>query len=448
MSYMEEAYRNIVRNNPEEPEYHRAVWEVLASARPVIEENEKRFREAAVLERLAEPERSISFRVPWVDDRGVLHVNKGWRVQFSSAIGPYKGGLRFKATVNQMNLKQAAFEQVFKNALTGFPIGGAKGGSDFDRSGKSEREIMAFCQSFMQELNKYTGESIDIPSADFGAGVVEIGYLFGGYKRLAGTHEGAITGKGLSFGGTHIRPQATGYGLAYILESMLHHVGIGLEGKRVVISGSGKVAIHTADKLTQLGARVVALSDSDGFIYDKNGVQLNVVRQIKQEVREGFWGRLKEYEDLVPGSVYSEGRGIWSVPCDIALPCAAEGELDLEAVKALAGNGCMAIAEGAIQPLTYEAQASLPRYGILYLPGKAANIGGVVMSTLELAQNSVKQTWSAAEADAKLRWSMERIFANLAEAAERYGAAGDYLAGANIYAFEKVTDAIWTQGYI
>ena len=448
MTYMEEAYKNVVKNNPGEPEYHQAVLEVLSSARLVIDANEKRFREAAVLERLAEPERSISFRVPWVDDRGQLQINKGWRIQFSSAVGPYKGGLRFRDTVNQSNLKQAAFEQVLKNALTGLPIGGAKGGSNFDRRGKSEREIMAFCQSFMQELHKYTGENIDIPTADFGAGVVEIGYLYGAYKRLTGAHEGAITGKGMSFGGTFVRPQATGYGLIYGLEAMLRHAGIDLEGKQVVISGSGKVALHAADKLMQLGAKVVALSDSDGFIYDKAGIRLDVVREIKQEIREGFWGRLTEYEKMVPGSVYTEGHGIWSVPCDIALPCAAKHEMSGEDVKMLADNGCIAVAEGAIDPLTFTARNLLPGYGILYMPGKAANIGGVVMSTLEMVQNGLKETWPFDEADAKLQQMMEKVFKNCADAAERYGVSGDYLAGANIYAFEKVTDAIWTQGYI
>lgn len=448
MTYMEEAYKNVVRDNPGEPEYHRAVLEVFSSARLVIDANEKRFREAAVLERLAEPERSISFRVPWVDDRGQLQINKGWRIQFSSAIGPYKGGLRFRDTVNQSNLKQAAFEQVLKNALTGLPIGGAKGGSNFDRRGKSEREIMAFCQSFMQELYKHTGERIDIPSADFGAGVVEIGYLYGEYKRLTSAHEGAITGKDISFGGTFVRPQATGYGLVYSLEAMLHHAGIELKGKRVVISGSGKVAIHAADKLTKLGAEVVALSDSDGFVYDKEGIRLDVVRGIKQEVREGFYGRLKEYEDLVPGSIYREGHGIWSVPCDIALPCAAQHEMNSEDVKTLAANGCIAVAEGAIDPLTFSARNLLPGCGILYMPGKAANIGGVVMSTLELAQNSIKHTWPFEEADAELQRIMGQIFKNCADAAKRYGVEGDYLAGANIAAFEKVTEAIWTQGYI
>lgn len=456
MSYLEEAYQRMVENNPEEPEFHRAVWEVFSSARPVIEKKEKQFREGAVLERLAEPERSILFRVPWVDDQGMVRINHGWRIQFSSAIGPYKGGIRFRDTVNAVNLKQAAFEQTLKNALTDLPIGGAKGGSDFDRRGKSDREIRAFCQSFMQEFFKHTGESIDIPTADFGAGEVEIGYLYGEYKRLTGAHEGAITGKGISFGGTFVRTQACGYGVVYSLEAMLRHAGMKLKGKRVVISGSGKVALHAADKLVGLGAKVVALSDSDGFIYDPRGLCLDRIHEIKQEVREGFWGRLSEYAALVPGSVYKEGHGIWGIPCEIALPCAVRHEIGESDLDKLMKNGCLALAEGALEPLTPRAQAILAKQQkmldedsrILYLPGKIAGIGGVVMSTLELAQNTIKHTWSFEEADAELNRRMHQIFFNCAETAARYQKNGDYLAGANLFAFEKLTEAIERQGYI
>lgn len=454
MGYLEDAYQRIMENHPGEPEFGRTVWEVFSSARPVIEKNEKWFREAAVLERLAEPERSIFFRVPWVDDTGRLQINRGWRIQFSSAVGPYKGGIRFRDTVNASNLKQAAFEQVLKNALTGLPIGGAKGGSDFDRRGKSEREIMAFCHSFMQELHKYTGESIDILTADFGAGAAEVGYLYGAYKRLTGAHEGAMTGKGLSFGGTLVRPQACGYGVVYSLEAMLRQNGLELEGKRAVISGSGKVALHAAEKLEALGARVVALSDSDGFIYDDHGIRLDVVRSIKQEIREGFWGRLKDYEKLVSGSVYTEGHGIWTIPCDLALPCAVSREIDENEVRLLMKHGSLAIAEGALDPLTLRAQQLLFKQSqnagnpLLYMPGKAANIGGVVMSTLEMVQNRGKHTWSFAEAEEALKRGMNRVVLNCAQAAASYGKTGDYLAGANIYAFEKVTEAIWRQGYI
>lgn len=456
MSYVEEAYQRIRENHPGEPEFQRAVWEVFSSARPVIEKKEAWFREAAVLERLAEPERSIFFRVPWVDDKGKLRLNRGWRIQFSSALGPYKGGIRFRDTVNAVNLKQAAFEQTFKNALSDLPIGGAKGGSDFDRRGKSEREIMAFCESFMQELFKHTGERIDIPTADFGAGAAEIGYLYGEYKRLSGAHEGALTGKGVSFGGTFVRQQACGYGLVYSLEAMLCHAGMDLKGKRVVISGSGKAALHAADKLSELGAKVVALSDSDGFIYDARGIRLDLVHEIKREIREGFWGRLSEYAALVPGSVYKEGHGIWNIPCEIALPCAVKHEIGESDLETLIKNGCLALAEGSLEPLTMRAQAILAKQQkllredsrMMYLPGKISGIGGVVMSTLELVQNRLKQTWSFEEADEELKQRMRRIVLNCAETAMRYQKNGDYLAGANLFAFEKLTEAIERQGYI
>ena len=456
MSYMEEIYQKAVRNHPEEAEYHRAVAEVFTSVRPVVDLHEKRFREAALLERLAEPERSISFRVPWVDDSGQVRVNRGWRIQFSSALGPYKGGLRFNLSVNQGNLKQAAFEQTLKNALTGFHVGGAKGGSDFDRRGKSDREVMAFCQSFMRELYRHTGKTGDILTADFGAGIAEIGYLFGEYRKLTGAHNGAITGKGLSFGGIRVRPQAAGYGLVYILEAMLRQSGMGLEGKTAVVSGSGKMAIHAAEKLMQLGAKVVALSDENGFLYDENGIRLDVVRRIKMVVRESFTGSIRGYTAEVPGSVYitssaffcTEKNRIWSIPCDIALPCAGRGEMCAGDVKLLAANGCIAVAEGAINPLTDGATDRMKKSGILYMPGKAANIGGVVVSNLEMCQNKGKRIWSLDVADTELHRTMGIVFRECAEAAERYGMPGDYLAGANITAFEKVAEAMLSQGCV
>jgi glutamate dehydrogenase (NADP+) len=396
------------------------------------------------LERIVEPERIISFRVPWVDDQGNVQVNKGYRVQFNSAIGPYKGGLRLHPSVNQGILKFLGFEQVFKNSLTGLPIGGGKGGSNFDPKGKSDREVMAFCQSFMTELSKYIGADQDVPAGDIGVGAREIGFLYGQYKRLTGLYEGVLTGKGLNYGGSLVRTQATGYGLVYILDEMLKHNGKDLKGKSVVISGSGNVAIYAAEKAEQLGAVVVALSDSSGYIYDKDGINLDLVKEIK-EVRRG---RIKEYTDVVKTAVFTEGKGIWTIPCDIALPCATQNELDLEDAKTLKKNGCFAVAEGANMPSTREATDFFLENEMYFMPGKAANAGGVATSALEMSQNSQRLSWTFEEVDEKLHQIMVNIYQKAADAAERYGVKGNYVAGANIAGFEKVVDAMMAQGIV
>ncbi|NBH35959.1 NADP-specific glutamate dehydrogenase [Clostridiaceae bacterium] len=444
MSYVDEIYAKVVEQNPGEAEFHQAVKEVLDSLKLVIDANEEKYRKMALLERMVEPERIISFRVPWVDDKGQVQVNKGYRVQFNSAIGPYKGGLRLHPSVNQGILKFLGFEQVFKNSLTGLPIGGGKGGSNFDPKGKSDREVMAFCQSFMTELSKYIGADQDVPAGDIGVGAREIGFLYGQYKRLTGLYEGVLTGKGLNYGGSLVRTQATGYGLVYILDEMLKKNGKELAGKTVVISGSGNVAIYATEKAQQLGAKVVALSDSNGYIYDSNGIQLDVVKEIK-EVRRG---RIKEYVDAVPSAVYTEGKGIWTVACDIALPCATQNELNLEDAKALKENGCFAVAEGANMPSTREATDFFLENGMLFMPGKAANAGGVATSALEMSQNSQRLSWTFEEVDAKLKDIMVNIFAKADDAAKRYGVAGNYVAGANIAGFEKVVDAMTAQGVV
>lgn len=444
MSYVDEIYTRVVEQNPGEPEFHQAVKEVLDSLRLVIDANEETYRNAALLERLVEPERIISFRIPWVDDAGKVQVNKGYRVQFNSAIGPYKGGLRLHPSVNQSILKFLGFEQVFKNSLTGLPIGGGKGGSNFDPKGKSNREVMAFCQSFMTELSKYIGADQDVPAGDIGVGGREIGYLYGQYKRMTGLYEGVLTGKGLTYGGSLARTQATGYGLVYILDEMLNHNGKELAGKTVVISGSGNVAIYATEKAQQLGAKVVALSDSNGYIYDKDGIKLDIVKQIK-EVRRG---RIKEYVKEVPTAVYTEGKGIWTVPCDIALPCATQNELNLEDAKALKSNGCFAVAEGANMPSTREATDFFLENGMLFMPGKAANAGGVATSALEMSQNSQRLSWTFEEVDAKLKDIMVNIYAKTADAAKRYGVEGNYVVGANIAGFEKVAEAMMAQGVV
>ena len=444
MSYTEEIYARVVEQNPGEVEFHQAVKEVLDSLKVVIDANEEKYRSLGLLERLVEPERIISFKVPWVDDEGKVQVNKGYRVQFNSAIGPYKGGLRFHPSVNQSILKFLGFEQIFKNSLTGLPIGGGKGGSNFDPKGKSDREVMAFCQSFMTELSKYIGADQDVPAGDIGVGAREIGYLYGQYKRLTGLYEGVLTGKGLSYGGSLIRTQATGYGLIYMLEEMVAAKGESLKGKTVIVTGSGNVAIYAVEKVTQLGAKVVAMNDSNGYIYDANGINLDVVKDIK-EVRRG---RIKEYADLVPGSVYTEGKGIWNIACDIYLPCATQNELDLEAVKVLKANGCEIIAEGANMPTTREATDYILENGILFMPGKAANAGGVATSALEMSQNSMRYSWTAEEVDAKLKGIMKEIYAKVSDAAARYGLKGNYVAGANIAGFEKVVDAMMAQGIV
>ena len=444
MSYVDEIYERVVSQNPGEPEFHQAVKEVLDSLRLVIDANEEKYRKAGILERFVEPERIISFRVPWVDDNGKVQVNKGYRVQFNSAIGSYKGGLRFHPSVNQSILKFLGFEQTLKNSLTGLPMGGGKGGSNFDPKGKSDREVMAFCQSFMTELYRHIGKDTDIPAGDIGVGGREVGYLFGQYKRITGLYEGVLTGKGLTFGGSLARTQATGYGLVYILDEMLKHNGKELAGKTVLVSGSGNVAIYATEKAQQLGAKVVALSDSNGYIYDKDGIQLDVVKEIK-EVRRG---RIKDYVDAVPTAVYTEGKGIWTIPCDIALPCATQNELNLEDARTLLANGCFAVAEGANMPSTLEATELFVEKKILFMPGKAANAGGVATSGLEQSQNALRMSWSFEEVDEKLHTIMVNIFAKAADAAERYGVAGNYVAGANIAGFEKVVEAMLGQGIV
>lgn len=444
MSYVDEVYERVVSQNPGEKEFHQAVKEVLDSLKLVIDANEEKYRKQAILERLVEPERIISFRVPWVDDNGQVQVNKAYRVQFNGAIGPYKGGLRLHPSVNQGILKFLGFEQVFKNSLTGLPIGGGKGGSNFDPKGKSDREVMAFCQSFMTELYKYIGADQDVPAGDIGVGAREIGYLYGQYKRLTGLYEGVLTGKGLTYGGSLARTQATGYGLIYILAEMLKHNNNELAGKNVVISGSGNVAIYATEKAQQLGANVIALSDSNGYIYDKDGIKLDVVKAIK----EGRRGRIKEYVEEVPTAVYTEGKGIWTIPCDIALPCATQNELNLEDAKALKANGCFAVAEGANMPSTREATDFFLESGMMFMPGKAANAGGVATSALEMSQNSQRLSWTFEEVDAKLQKIMVDIYAKASSAAEKYGVKGNYVAGANIAGFEKVVEAMMAQGVV
>ena len=399
MSYVDEVYESVVAKNPGETEFHQAVKEVLDSLKLVIEANEEKYRREAILERLVEPDRIITFRVPWVDDKGQAQVNRGYRVQFNGVIGPYKGGLRLHPSVNQSILKFLGFEQVFKNSLTGLPIGGGKGGSDFDPKGKSDREVMAFCQSFMTELYKYIGADQDVPAGDIGVGAREIGYLYGQYKKITNQYEGVLTGKGLSYGGSLARKEATGYGLVYMVNEMLKHEGKELSDKTVIISGSGNVAIYATEKAQQLGVKVVALSDSNGYVYDKDGIKLDIVKEIK-EVRRG---RIKEYADAVSTAVYTEGKGIWTIPCDIALPCATQNELNLEDAKTLKANGCMLVAEGANMPSTREATDYYLESGILFMPGKAANAGGVATSALEMTQNSERLSWSFEEVDEKLQ---------------------------------------------
>ena len=444
MSYVDEIYERVVAQNPGEPEFHQAVEEVLDSLRLVIDANEDKYRKAGILERFTEPERIVSFRVPWVDDNGKVQVNKGYRVQFNSAIGPYKGGLRFHPSVNQGILKFLGFEQTLKNSLTGLPMGGGKGGSNFDPKGKSDREVMAFCQSFMTELYRHIGKDTDVPAGDIGVGGREIGYLFGQYKRMTGLYEGVLTGKGLTFGGSLARTQATGYGLVYMLDEMLKHNGKEIAGKTVLVSGSGNVAIYAVEKAQQYGAKVVAMSDSNGYIYDADGIKLDVVKEIK-EVRRG---RIKEYADAVPTAVYTEGKGIWTIPCDIALPCATQNELNLDDAKALLANGCFAVAEGANMPSTREATDLFVEKKILFMPGKAANAGGVATSGLEQSQNSLRLSWTFEEVDERLHKIMIDIFAKAADAAERYGVPGNYVAGANIAGFEKVVEAMIAQGIV
>ena len=444
MSYVDEVIAEVVRKNPGEPEFHQAVKEVLESIRVVIEKNEESFRRDALLERIVNPEREIKFRVPWVDDNGQVQVNSGYRVQFNGAIGPYKGGIRLHPSVNIGIIKFLGFEQVFKNSLTGLPIGGGKGGSDFDPKGKSDREVMAFCQSFITELYKYIGADTDVPAGDIGTGAREIGYMFGQYKRIMGVYEGVFTGKGLTYGGSLARKQATGYGLLYIVEEMLRSKGISLEGKTVSVSGAGNVAIYAIEKAQQLGAKVVTASDSTGWVYDPDGIDLAALKEIKEVKR----ARLTEYKNYRPNSEYHEGRGVWSIKVDIALPCATQNELHLDDAKMLVANGVSVVAEGANMPTTAEATEYLQKNGVFFLPGKAANAGGVATSALEMSQNSERLSWSFEEVDAKLKGIMVNIFRNLDAAAKKYGFEGNYVVGANIAGFEKVADAMTAQGIV
>ena len=444
MSYVDEVIEQVVAQNPAEPEFHQAVKEVLESLRAVVEANEEAFRRDALLERLVNPERQFKFRVPWVDDKGQVHVNTGYRVQFNSAIGPYKGGLRLHPSVNLGIIKFLGFEQIFKNSLTGLPIGGGKGGSDFDPKGKSDREIMAFCQSFMTELCKYIGADTDVPAGDIGTGAREIGYMFGQYKRIRGLYEGVLTGKGLSYGGSLARTEATGYGLLYFTDEMLKCNGKSIKGATIAVSGAGNVAIYAIEKAQQLGAKVVTASDSTGWIYDKDGIDVELLKEVNEVKR----ARLTEYAAARPSAEYHEGRGVWSIPVDIALPCATQNELHLEDAKQLVANGCYAVAEGANMPTTLEATEYLQKNGILFAPGKASNAGGVATSALEMSQNSERLSWTFEEVDGKLQNIMVNIFHNLDDAAKRYGMEGNYVAGANIAGFEKVVDAMTAQGIV
>ena len=442
MSYVDDVLAKVIAKNPSEPEFHQAVTEVFESLRPVIEVNEEFYKKEAILERLTEPERMIKFRVPWVDDKGNVQVNMGVRVQFNSAIGPYKGGLRFHPSVNQGIIKFLGFEQIFKNSLTGLPIGGGKGGSDFDPKGKSDREVMAFCQSFMTELHKHIGPDCDVPAGDIGVGGREIGYLFGQYKRLTTRYEGVLTGKGLTFGGSLARTEATGYGLVYITEELLKDHGMDLAGKTVCVSGAGNVAIYAIEKAQQLGAKVVTCSDSTGWVYDPEGIDVAALKEIKEVNR----ARLTEYKNYRPNSEYHEGRGVWQVKCDVALPCATQNELHLEDAKQLAANGCIAVAEGANMPTTLDATKYLQDNGIYFVPGKASNAGGVAVSALEMSQNSERLSWSFEDVDSKLQGIMVNIYHNISDAAKRYDMEGNYVAGANIAGFEKVVNAMLAQG--
>ena len=445
IEYVNYVLEQVEKRNNGEKEFNDAVKEVLTSIAPVFDVHPE-YVEAGILERIVEPERQISFRVPWVDDKGKVQVNRGYRVQFNSAIGPYKGGLRLHPTVNASIIKFLGFEQIFKNSLTGLPIGGGKGGSDFDPKGKSNGEVMRFCQSFMAELYKHIGPDTDVPAGDIGVGAREIGYLYGYYKKLRNaSHMGVLTGKGLNYGGSLTRTEATGYGLVYFTEEMMNANNMSFAGKRVVISGSGNVAIYATEKATELGAKVVALSDSNGYIYDENGINLNAVKEIKEVKR----GRIKEYLDYVPTAEYHEGcRGIWNIKCDIALPCATQGELDLESAKVLIANGTKVVSEGANMPTSLDAIAELQGACVLFGPAKAANAGGVACSALEMSQNSMRLSWTFEEVDAKLKDIMTNIYKNSAEAAKEYGCEGNILAGANIAGFIKVADAMMAQGIV
>ena len=444
MSYVDQTLERVKQQNPHEPEFYQAVYEVLESLRPVIEKNEERFRRDALLERLTTPERVILFRVPWVDDNGQVQVNNAYRIQFNSAIGPYKGGMRFHPSVNLSILKFLGFEQTFKNSLTSLPIGGGKGGSDFDPKGKSDREIMAFCQSLMNEMYRHIGADTDVPAGDIGVGAREVGYMYGQYKRLRNEFTGVFTGKGLSFGGSLARTQATGYGLLYLTDEMLKCNGHSLAGKTVVVSGAGNVATYAIEKAWQLGAKPVTCSDSTGWIYDPDGIDVATLIEVKQKMR----ARLTEYAKRRPNAVYHEGKGVWSTPCDVALPCATQNELLIDDAKMLVANGCFAVAEGANMPTSLDATKYLQENGVLFCPGKASNAGGVATSALEMTQNSERLSWSFEEVDAKLQTIMVNIFHNLDNAAKQYGMEGNYVAGANIAGFLKVAEAMQAQGIV
>ena len=448
MSYVDEVYELVVAKNPAQPEFHQAVKEVLESLRVVIEADEEAYRKEALLERLTVPERIVQFRVPWVDDKGQVQVNNGFRVQFNSAIGPYKGGLRFHPSVNLGIIKFLGFEQIFKNSLTGLPIGGGKGGSDFDPKGKSDSVVMAFCQSFMTELYRHIGADTDVPAGDIGVGGREIGYMYGQYKRIRNQYEGVLTGKGLTYGGSLARTEATGYGLLYLTEEMLKCNGKDIAGKTIAVSGAGNVAIYAIQKAQQLGARPVTCSDSTGWIYDAEGIDVALLKEVKEVKR----ARLSEYAAARPSAEYHEKKagehGVWTVKCDIALPCATQNELDLEDAKALVANGCFAVAEGANMPTTLEATEYLQKNGVLFCPGKASNAGGVATSALEMSQNSERLSWTFEEVDSRLQGIMVNIFHNLDEASKKYGMEGDYVAGANIAGFLKVAEAMKAQGIV
>ncbi|MDD6985282.1 MAG: NADP-specific glutamate dehydrogenase [Clostridia bacterium] len=442
MSYLQNVLSQVDAKYSTQPEFLQAVHEVFESLEKVITKNEKLYEQEAILERITEPDRQIMFRVPWVDDSGKIRVNTGYRVQFNNSIGPYKGGIRLHPSVNLSVIKFLGFEQVFKNSLTGLPMGGAKGGSDFDPKGKSDREVMAFCQSFMTELCKYIGADTDVPAGDIGTGAREIGYMFGQYKRLTGLYEGVLTGKGLSYGGSLVRTQATGYGLLYLTDELLKCHNDGLDGKTVCVSGAGNVAIYAVEKAQQLGAMVVTMSDSTGWIYDKDGIDLDLVKEIKEVKR----GRISEYKDAKASAEYHEGKGVWSVKCDIALPCATQNELLIDDAKELVKNGVKCVCEGANMPTSIEATKYLQENGVLFVCGKASNAGGVATSGLEMSQNSERLSWTFDEVDAKLKGIMTGIYHNIDEAAREYGMEGNYVAGANIAGFSKVVDAMIAQG--
>ena len=445
-AYMQRVYDQVVARDPDQPEFHQAVYEVLESLSILVEKHPE-YEKRGIIETFVEPERMICFRVPWMDDNGNIQINRGYRIQFNSAIGPYKGGLRFHPTVNLSILKFLGFEQILKNSLTGLPMGGAKGGSDFDPKGKSDAEVMRFCQSFMTELNRHIGQYVDVPAGDIGVGAREIGYMFGQYRRIRGSYDaGVLTGKGLSYGGSLARTEATGYGIVYFAEEMLKNLlNTDFEGKICVVSGSGNVATYAAEKAMQLGGKVVAMSDSNGFIYDPNGINLDVLKDIKQKRR----ARIKVYADEVPGSTYTEGfRNIWKTPCDIALPCATPNEIDEEAAKNIVAGGAIAVAEGANMPSTPEAIRVFQDAGLLFAPAKAANAGGVATSGLEMSQNSIRMSWSFEEVDEKLHGIMKNIYKNAYDASVKYGYPGNLVVGANIAGFKKVADVMLAQGTI